>query len=412
MLFLLIIFVKKITISKRKMKITGVKTYQLRYEYCADCSFSDAMGTNPARQALLVKIETNTDLYGIGEAWSYGSPTNIQSAIIKQQLEPILVNQDPTNIEQLYQTMYWRTIAHGRRGLIEGAISGVDIALWDLFGKICNMPVHKLLGGQTNKVSSYASGGFYFHSKEYNLASEIKNWVKLGYKTFKIKIGRVHHVDGNPCKYSADQTGSVTLSEDIERIALLREIVGPNNIIIVDANSAWTPEIFNLVIGKLKAIGLNCIEEPYPFENIEGYEKLHEVFPEVAIMGFEGEQNIFNFAKITESHYLDILEPDIGWCGGFTATKKIAAEAEAHYKRVSMHSFGSAVHFAASLQMAAAIPNAYSVEDEVNFNPLRTDLLKKPFVKDKEMNYLLPEDKPGLGIELDWNKVKKYEMKG
>lgn len=153
------------------MKITGVKTYQLKYQYSDNCVFSDAMGTNPARQALLVKVETNTDLYGIGEAWSYGSPANIQGAIIKEQLEPILVNQDPTNIEQLYQKMYWRTIAHGRRGLVEGAISGIDIALWDLFGKICKMPVYKLLGGHTNKVSSYASGGFYFHTNEYDLPS-------------------------------------------------------------------------------------------------------------------------------------------------------------------------------------------------------------------------------------------------
>ena len=394
------------------MKITGVKTYQLKYQYSDNCVFSDAMGTNPARQALLVKVETNTDLYGIGEAWSYGSPANIQGAIIKEQLEPILVNQDPTNIEQLYQKMYWRTIAHGRRGLVEGAISGIDIALWDLFGKICKMPVYKLLGGHTNKVSSYASGGFYFHTNEYDLTSAVKSWVNQGYRTFKIKIGRVNNIDGSPCKYSADQSDSVTLNEDIARIALLRKIVGPDSRIIVDANSAWTPEIFNKVVGRLKKIGLNCIEEPYPFENVEGYEKLHEVFPEVAIMGFEGEQNIFNFAKITNSHYLDILEPDIGWCGGFTATKKIAAAAEAHYKRVSMHSFGSAVHFAASLQMAAAIPNAYPVEDEVNFNPLRTDILEKSFVKDKAMNYLLPEDKPGLGINLDWDKLKKYEMKG
>ncbi|WP_304441537.1 MULTISPECIES: enolase C-terminal domain-like protein, partial [Lactobacillus] len=93
-----------------------------------------------------------------------------------------------------------------------------------------------------------------------------------------------------------------------------------------------------------------------------------------------------------------------------TLGRKIAAEAEAHYKQVSMHSFGGAIHFAASLQMAAAIPNAYPVESEENYNPLRTDLMKEPFKTDEKMNYILSENKPGLGIELDWNKVKKYEI--
>lgn len=393
------------------MKITNIKTYQLKCKYKKENIFSDAMGTNPARQALLIKIETDSDIYGVGEAWSYGSPTSIQNEIIQKQLSPILLNEDPTEIESLYQKMYWRTIAHGRRGLILGAISGIDIALWDILGKVANMPIYKLLGGHSRIVPSYASGGFYFHTDSYSLESEIKNWKQKGYQTYKIKIGRDIGQDGTPCKYAADRSASVTLNEDIDRIALLRKIVGKDKRIIVDVNSAWTPEIFNSVVDRLKKIKLNCIEEPYPFENIEGYQKLHEVFPEVSIMGFEGEQNIFNYSKITDSYFLDILEPDIGWCGGFTATKKIAAEAEAHYKRVSMHSFGSAVHFAASLQMAAAIPNAYPVEAEVNYNPLRSDILKKPFKTDEHMNYILSSDKPGLGIDLDWNKIKSFEVK-
>lgn len=394
------------------MKITAIKTYQLKYKYDKDKVFSDAMGTNSGRQALIIKIETDSDIYGVGEAWGYGSPTQIQAEIIRKQFKPMLIGEDPTNIERLYQKMYWRTIAHGRRGLILGAISGIDIALWDLLGKKCQMPIYKLLGGNSNIISSYASGGFYFHTNKYSLEKAVKEWIKKGYQTYKIKVGRDNDVDGNPCKYSADHSASVTLDEDIKRITLLRQLVGPDKRIIIDCNSAWTTEIFNLVVNRLKEINLTCLEEPYPFENQEGYKKIHEVFPQLEIMGFEGEQNIFNFSKTTDSHFLDILEPDIGWCGGFTATKKIAAEAEAHFKKVSMHSFGSAVHFAASLQMAAAIPNAYPVEDEVNYNPLRTNIIKEPFKTDQHMNYILSSDKPGLGIDLDWTKIKKYEIAG
>lgn len=394
------------------MKITSIKTYQLKCNYDQEHVFSDAMGTNSGRQALLIKIETDDDIYGIGEAWSYGSPTQVQAEIIKKQFEPMLLGEDPTSIEKLYQRMYWRTIAHGRRGLILGAISGIDIALWDILGKACHMPIYKLLGGNSNIVPSYASGGFYFHTKKYSLKEAIQGWKQKGYQTYKIKVGRVNDVDGTPCKYSADHSASLGIKEDIDRIVLLRKLVGSDKRIIIDCNSAWTTEVFNLVADKLKEIKLTCLEEPYPFENTEGYEKIHEVFPELEIMGFEGEQNIFNFSKVIKSHYIDVLEPDIGWCGGFTAAKKIAAEAESHFKKISMHSFGSPVHFAASLQMAAAIPNAYPVEDEVNYNPLRTDIIKNKFNTDSSMNYILSSTKPGLGIDIDWANVKKFEIAG
>lgn len=391
------------------MKITNIKTYQLKAKYEDKYIFSDAMGTNPARQALLIKIETDTDLYGVGEAWSYGNPTEVQATIINKQLAPMLLNQDPTNIEQLYQKMYWGTIAHGRRGLELGAISGIDIALWDLFGKICNMPIYKLLGGHNNVVPSYASGGFYFKDSKHNLKDDLENWVEKGYQSLKIKVGRDNDIEGTPFQYVADKSASISLKDDLDRISLMRKVAG-NSRIIIDANSAWNIEVFDQIVDQLKKDKLTCIEEPFPFENVEAYKRIHEAFPEIQIMGFEGEQNIFNFSNLIESNYVDILEPDIGWDGGFTATKKIAAEAEAHYKQVSMHSFGGAIHFAASLQMAAAIPNAYPVESEENYNPLRTDLMKEPFKTDKKMNYILSENKPGLGIELDWNKVKKYEI--
>lgn len=391
------------------MKITDIKTYELKYIYKKEQIFSDALGTSPARQGLLIKIETDDpEIYGVGEAWSYGSPTRIQKAIIEDQLKPVLVNQDPTAIEPLYQKMYWQTIAHGRRGLIMGAISGIDIALWDILGKVCGLPIYKLLGGHSNVVPSYASGGF-FVSKDNKgtLETALKNWVDRGYQVYKIKIGRDRDVPTLPLKYMKNSSGSTTLEEDLHRIEMLRQIAG-NKKIIVDINAAWNTEVMNFCIDRLKEIKVDCIEEPYPFENVSAYKRLREVYPETLIMGFETDQNIFNFSKFIEEDIVDIVEPDIGWVGGFTATRKIASIAEAHYKTVSMHSFGSAVHFAASLQMAAAIPNVYPVESEENFNPLRSDITKEGFITDDKMNFIV-SDKPGLGIEIDWNKVKKYK---
>lgn len=124
------------------MKIASVKGIKLR---CPCAEISDALGTSTARQAFLIKIETDNGLVGIGEAFTYGAPLDAMQAILEQQMIPILLGEEASDIERLWQTMYWRTIASGRRSLTMGVISGIDTALWDLLGKASNMPISKLL---------------------------------------------------------------------------------------------------------------------------------------------------------------------------------------------------------------------------------------------------------------------------
>ena len=145
------------------MKITAIQGIMLR---CTCSPISDALSTSTARQALLVKIETDAGLYGIGEAFTYGAPLKIMKYLVEEQLGPMLIGQDPAEIEKHWNTMYWRTIAHGRRSMTMGAISGIDIALWDLLGKAAHMPVCKLLGQHLDRVPSYASVGFYAPGKD------------------------------------------------------------------------------------------------------------------------------------------------------------------------------------------------------------------------------------------------------
>lgn len=392
------------------MKIVSIKLFELKYQYEKDLIVSDALATSTARQGLLLKINTDDGYYGIGEAWGYGNPTRIQRAIIEDQLTPMLIGEDPTKIEYLFQKMYWRTIAHGRRGIVMGAISGIDIALWDLLGKIAGLPVYKLLGGHNPKVSSYACGGFYANSKGVDgLRKEIQGWIDKGYQAFKIKVGRNNDNPALPIRYVANRNNAVSLDEDLTRVELLREMVGDKTI-IVDFNASWDTATMKRAAKRLEAAQVNVIEEPYQFEDNNAYQELRTICPSAQIMGFETEQNEFNFSKIIDNNEVDILEPDIGWCGGFSTVKKIAYEAEAHFKPVSMHSFGSAIHFAASLQMAAALSNTFPIESETNFNPLRSDIMKVPFKIDKKMNFYASEN-PGLGIEIDWNKVATYQVK-
>lgn len=193
------------------MKITKIEGFQLR---CPCAEIHDALSTSTARQAFLIKVETDNGLYGIGEAFSFGAPMGALQEILKNQIEPILIGQKAENIEQLWQTMYWRTIANGRRSLTLAVISGIDIALWDLLGKEANLSIAQLLGACYDKIPTYASGGFYASQKNLDaLRQEISGYMKKGYKDVKIKIGRTSN-QNQILHYMANQKDTVSLEED------------------------------------------------------------------------------------------------------------------------------------------------------------------------------------------------------
>ncbi len=386
------------------MKITAVKGIALR---CPCSPISDALSSSAARQALLVKIETDQGLYGIGEAFTYGAPLAVMKHIVEQQLGPMLMGCESCRIEEIWNTLYWRSIAHGRRSVVMGAISGIDIALWDLLGKSVHMPVCRLLGQHWDKVPSYASGGFYAPGKGMDeLRKEMEGYRKKGYRDAKLKIGRNLERPGAPLRYMANQECCVTLEEDYRRVEAVKEIIG-NGRVIVDSNASWDSYTALNCGRELYRLGVCWLEEPIPFEDLEGMQRLSRELSEVQIIGCETQQGAKNFETMVRMDAVDIVQPDIGWAGGFTECRKIGALAEASGRKISLHCFGSAVLFAASLQLAASMANTEIMESEENPNPLKSELLKKDFAADEQMNFYVP-DGDGLGIELDWTKLEEY----
>ena len=141
------------------MKITDIKTIKLQYPY--KTWIADGCGSCGARGAFLIFIETDTELTGIGEAATFGSSMEAMESIVEKQLKPLLLEEDPSKIEFLHQKMLWNCWANGRQGMVMGAISGIDVALWDLLGKAAKLPVCKLLGQVADRVQLYGSAGFY-----------------------------------------------------------------------------------------------------------------------------------------------------------------------------------------------------------------------------------------------------------
>ena len=200
------------------MKILDVRTIPLSYR--CEQPYISAAGGQVARNTLLVEIETDTGLVGLGEAGSAGGPLASTQVVVEQELKPLLLGEDPLLIEYLWQKMFQRTRQHGRRGIVMHAISGIDIALWDIAGKVAQLPVYRLLGAYRDTVEAYASGGFYQEGKDVAaLVEEAGSYLSQGYRAMKMKIGRNPSTRTNLRELlAAHDQCVVSLEDDLARV--------------------------------------------------------------------------------------------------------------------------------------------------------------------------------------------------
>src|SRR5438309_7882879 len=220
------------------MKIAAIRTIALACN--VDPPYASAAGVQARRAGLLVEIETDEGIVGIGEAGVGGGVT---ADVIEKDLAGLLVGEDPLMIEYLWQKMFARTRQYGRRGLVMQAISGVDIALWDIAGKVAKLPVYRLLGACRDRVEAYASGGFYQQGNSAaDLAGEAEGYRARGFRGMKMKIGR------NPSTQTHlrhlvvhAELCEVYPEEDSARVAAVRKALGPQAKLMVDVNCAWSP---------------------------------------------------------------------------------------------------------------------------------------------------------------------------
>ena len=221
------------------MKITDVHT--IAVEVVLPEPVYDANYTMATKPALLVEVETDQGLVGLGEAAHFGGPMASTAQVIEHELRDYLIGQDAGNIEYLWELMHRRAYKHARGGIVIAAISGIDIALWDLRGKQAGLPLWQLLGGYRTTVPAYATGGFYAEGKGiHELVGEMEAYVEHGFTAVKMKVGRSPEIELSPLRVM-DNRGrcEVSLEEDLERVAAVRKAIGPDIRLMVDANGAW-----------------------------------------------------------------------------------------------------------------------------------------------------------------------------
>jgi len=391
------------------VKIRDVRTISV--EYTLPRPVFDANYTMASKPALLVEVETDTGLLGLGEAAHFGGPLVSTATVIEQELRPYLLGQDPRETERLWELMHRRAYKHARGGIVIAAISGVDIALWDLRGKLAGMPLWRLLGGYRRRVPAYATGGFYAEGKGVpELADEMRAYCRHGFRAVKLKVGRNSGIEGSPLRAMADRgVCEVSLAEDLARVRAVREAIGPDVRLMVDANGAWDVPTAVRMGRALEELDVYWFEEPVWPDDLAGSA---EVAAKVAIpiAGYETcSYGTVSFRDYIAARAVHFVQPDVAWAGGLTETLKIAHLAQAANLPLAPHIHGSAVGVAAAAHLLGAVRNGSMAEMVFPAHPLMGDLVREPLVVDGTGEIDLGE-RPGLGIELDPDAVKRYRV--
>jgi D-galactarolactone cycloisomerase len=380
------------------VKVTDVTTYQLSVK--VDQPFISARGWSYNRKnALLVKLDTDAGITGWGEC--YG-PAAVAKSVVETLLKPQVIGRDPFDVEVIWERLYAQLKDYGLNGMSIAGISGVDIALWDVIGKACGQPIHKLIGGCfRNRVAAYATGFFFKDLRTVlpDAVAEARRHQAQGFRAMKMKIG----------------LGS--LRKDLERIQAVRDTVGPETQLMVDANHCFTVSQAILLGRRLEELDIAWFEEPISPEDLDGYVAVTQAL-DLPIAGGENQFTRFGFQPILARRAMDIVEPDLCAAGGITECKKIAALASAHCVPCVPHSYGStAIGLAATLQFLAALPDCPSclipvapmLELEQTFNPFRDELSREPLtIRDGCAD--IPQG-PGLGIEVNPDTIERYLLR-
>ncbi|MEX0763179.1 MAG: mandelate racemase/muconate lactonizing enzyme family protein [Dehalococcoidia bacterium] len=357
------------------MKITEVKTFLMHVGAPPPDAWASTTPTGSrrghgwtVRNWLFVKIYTDEGIWGIGEC--SGWPRVIETAV--NDITPLLIGEDPMDIERIAQKILISTMGNGMTGTVgSGAMTGIDMALWDIKGKALNTPVWNLLGGKMrDKIRVYG------HAGTPERALELKEKGITGVKTGGV---------GNP----------------VDKVEAIRKAVGDEMDIMVDAHGPpWLTTKDAILIGKaLEPYNLLFYEDPVAPDNIEALARIQDNV-DIPIAAGERHSHIWGVRQLIEREIVDVVQPDTGRIGGITQMKKLAAMAEAHYIQVAPHSgsLGPVAEYAA-LHVLASIPNALILERVEIDVPVRYEVIKPH--PETVNGYIEVPNAPGLGVDID-----------
>ena len=366
------------------MRIEQVEIFHLCFEYPEAQRFRYAGGVCTACLTSIVRLRTDTGLVGVGSAYSH---PGMMDLVLRGQLVDLLVGEDATDVEGLWDRMYGMTRWYGRKGAAMTAIGAVDVALWDLRGKAAGKPVYELLGGSDSTCPAYASNLLWKDSPE-ELAEEAAGYVQAGFLRMKMRLAR---------------------TEDYDRAAVLavREAIGPDRDLMVDASMRYHPELAKRMGDFFAEQGVFWYEEPFAPEDLDSYVGLRGKVG-VPIAAGENEFGLQGFRELARTGAVDILQPDVSRCGGLTETWRVLQMAEEHGLRAATHTWSDAIAVIANAHAISASPVGITVEIDQTRTPFIDELIGRPLTVTDGTIWL--GKAPGLGIELDDDVLERYRL--
>lgn len=332
----------------------------------------------------IVRIATDQGLEGIGVTYHEVGGEAI-AQLIRKNMAPYLLGRDPLATEDIFQHFFHYLRGVGRKGLSFCALSAIDIALWDLKGKIFDTPLYKLLGGTTDQVPVYASGGWTSHSDE-ALVEDAVSWVKRGYTKIKIKVG---------------VEGGQNLRRDRRRVQKVREAIGPEVTLMLDANNCWDAATAVQFANTVREFDIFLFEEPVFADDIPGLARFKRG-TDIPLGTGEHEYTKFGVRDLLMNHAVDIVQVDIARVGGFTECLKVVGMTQAWNVKFAPHAME---HIQSHLVSVAY--NALFAERLILFE----DITHKIYA-DAPMpvnGYLPIPDRPGLGLTLNMDYVRDHD---
>lgn len=376
------------------MKITDLAVVGLSHTLPAGAGVGDARSFGHERATTLIRLETDDGLVGWGEAFA---PGPVVASVVEELFRDDVVGMDPFEAPSLADRSVVEPYHFGRDGIVYSVVSGIDVACWDLRGKAVGRPIHQLLGGTKRaELRTYAST-MYFTEQDRPIAAPVEAAVDEGFDAVKIKIG-------------ADP------DTDVERVRTARDVLGEDADLMVDMNGNYRPDQAIRSARAIAEYDLTWIEEPVPPENESGYREVKRAV-DVPLAAGEAHYGRFAFKRLIDDRLVDVVQPNLGRCGGLSEARRIADIASTENVAVRPHVWNSAIGLAAAIQFGTSVgdyphtrnvPDPMRIEFDRSENPLRDDLLETPF--DPSGGIVRVPQGPGLGIAVDQDAIERYRI--
>ena len=372
------------------MKIADITAYALSFPVSEKGGVSLGIGRTVKRDTVLVKVTTDEGLVGFGEAHHGRAPGAI-AHLVNTTLRQLLLGRDAYDIVGAWRAVYQMQLnSHGMGAATSMGLSGIDMALWDVRAKAVGWPLYRMLGGASRPIRAYAGGISLGFQPPDDLVAEAKGLVACGYRALKLRIGD-------------------TVEQDTVRVQKVREALGPEIDILVDANAAYTYEDVRRVMPVLDACGVGWLEEPFAAHDHRNYADAARLGRTPLAAG-ENHYTRFEFHRLIEDRAIRILQPDLSKTGGPTEALRIAAMASAWKLPINPHTSATGINMAATIHFLCAIDNGgYFEADVARENLFRDQLCSAPFAID-DQGYVRPLEKPGIGVDVDEDFIRAHPV--